>query len=264
MKSGKRKFFTFFTLFLITGFLITLNFFGSLNPLKGFGQKLFSPFGREMQKIVSPVGNFFRAIGSISSLSQENKKLQSELSQALASLSSLKEAKIENESLKKQLNFNQTHSFELIPAQVIFYNPSDFSKTITINKGTSLGLKKGNAVLKEGSLIGRITDVFSDTAMVSLVIDPSFITGCLIGDNNISALAKGQIGYNLKLEEIPQDAVFKIGDLVVTSGLGEDFPKGLLIGRVEEIFKQDNAIFQSASLKPVTSFNYFDNVFVIK
>ncbi len=132
-----------------------------------------------------------------------------------------------------------------------------------INKGEDDGVKEGMAVLSEGFLIGHIKEVDKKNSKVVLLVDPDFSTPVLIQNSNTSGLLKGQLGFGLLLEKVPQNISLETGDTITTSGLGGVFPKGLVIGQVEEVFKQSNTIFQSATIKTAIDFSKLNQVFIL-
>ena len=172
---------------------------------------------------------------------------------------------MQNEILKRQLNFGASAIQKLLPAEVTAYQPDNFRAFISINKGARDGIKEGMAVTSEGSLVGKITEVSTTSAKVFLLIDPEFKVAAL--DQNSPSRAtgtvRGQIGRGLFMDKIPQDQQVKPGDTIITSGLGGDFPKGLVIGRVESVNQKDNAVFQTAQIVSDIKFSQLEIVFVM-
>lgn len=260
----KRRYSYFLIVFILVLFTIFMHRAGYLKTAESFGRTLISPIGVYFSNLGEGVRNFFGTIGSISNLERKNRELEKKVKELLIEISNLKEAKLENESLKKQLNFNQSTRTETIPASVSFYDPNNFSGYTLIDKGEEDGLKEGMTVLSEGFLVGYIKEIDRKNSKVVLLVDPNFSTPVLIQNSDTSGLLKGQIGFGLLLEKVPQNISLQKGDAIITSGLGGIFPKGLVIGQVEEVYKEPNTIFQSATIKSAVDFSRLNTVFILR
>lgn len=259
----KRRYSYFLTTFILVIVTILLHRAGYLDTAESFGKSLISPVGIYLNDLGRGVRNFFGTIRSISSLEKKNRELEKKVKELQIEISDLREAKQENELLKKQLDFNQSSGYKTAPATVSFYDPSNFSGYILIDKGRDDGIKEGMSVLSEGFLVGYVKEALSKNSKVVLLVDPNFSTPVLVENSDASGLLKGQLGFGLVLEKVPQNIPLKVGDTVVTSGLGGLFPKGLVIGQVEEISKQSNTIFQSATIKSAVDLKRLNKVFII-
>jgi len=208
--------------------------------------------------------NKFTFLTNIRNLYDENIFLKSELTKKEIEIALLLEAKKENENLKKLLNFSYNQKFDWISSEILTYDPNSFIKSVTINKGERDGIKKGSAVISEGYLIGRISEVKGSYSRVLLIIDSNSAVPSIIQGTSVSGLTRGLIGFGLVLDNIPHDEKIKIGDIIISSGLGGDLPRGLIIGRVEEIESDDISIFQKARLNPAANFRNLRHVLVLK
>jgi rod shape-determining protein MreC len=222
-----------------------------------------SPVGRVFSSTGSGVGGFFHTAGQVSSLAEDNARLSRQVAELRQRLSDDAELRVQNDVLRRQLNFGSTRADQLVPAQVVAYQPDNFRQYLTINRGSSDGLKEGMAVVSEGFLVGKIAEVGPKTAKVFLVIDPTFRVNGLSQETRATGTVHGQIGSGLTMEKIAQSDTIHPGDTIITSGLGGDLPRGLMIGHVESVSSSDNAVFQSAQVASDLKFAKLEIVFVV-
>ena len=170
----------------------------------------------------------------------------------------------ETESLKRELGFKTDSGFDTIPAEVSFFDPTNVRGTIIIDKGKNQGIVQDMAATSQGTLIGRVTDVYADSSKILLITDPFSSIPAQLTTVEATGLVQGQVGMGLVINEVPQETDLKKGETIVTSGLGGQYPKGLILGTVENVTKQNNSIFQSASLRTLVDFNSLERVQIIK
>jgi rod shape-determining protein MreC len=152
---------------------------------------------------------------------------------------------------------------EYLGAAVIAYDPSPFMKYVIINRGSDDALRRGMPVVTSQGLVGRIVAVTSVAARVQLITDPGSQINVQLTPSEAEGLLSGQITGEVTLEDLPQDATIQAGDLVLTSGLGGNFPAGIIIGQVTGVRQHDYDLFQSASVQPVVDFSKLEIVLVI-
>jgi rod shape-determining protein MreC len=256
---------------ILTFFVISLIVLGIVSADRFLGFKIgqaTASYTRPVAVVFSSLGSnvsgFFRNIVKVGDLQSENRDLQDKLDKALIETSRLSAAQQENDDLKANLNFKKSNRFDLIGANVIFFDPNNIRETITLDVGKNDGINKGNVVLSRGFLVGKVKEVTARTAKILLITDPESAIPAMVVNTNSSGIVNGKIGNNLVLDQIPQSEKVRIGDLVSTSGLGNQFPKGLLIGKIESIQQISGSIFQSIEVRPMVDLNILSKVMVIK
>ena len=133
-----------------------------------------------------------------------------------------------------------------------------------IDKGSEDGIEEGKVViLPEKVLIGKVMKVYPNFSKVKVFTFKDFSFDVEIGEEKITALAKGQGNFKIKIELIPKEKEIFPGDKVFTSALGYNFPKGILVGEIEDIKDSDISGFKEASLKPYFELKNLDHLFVI-
>ena len=223
-----------------------------------------SPVGVVFANIGAGFSDFFDNLGNISGLQKENSKLKSDLNKALAEIARLSDTKKENESLKKDLAFKKENNYDLVPASVVFFDPTNIRETLTVNVGTDNGLKEGDVAVSEGLLVGRLTGLTKNTAKIILISDPTSAVPVNLVGGNVSGIVKGRIGSGLTLEQVPQSDEVHKGDMLATSGLGGQYPKGLVVGKIENIQKISGSIFQAIEVRPMIDFSSIERIMVIR
>ncbi|MFH1577895.1 MAG: rod shape-determining protein MreC [Candidatus Omnitrophota bacterium] len=165
----------------------------------------------------------------------QNQQLTKELSLINRQLHESEELYLENIRLRKLLDFKEKSAYPLTPANVVGYDPSNLSSIIIIDKGKKQGVKPGLAVIVNEGLVGRIIDAGDLTSKVLLIDDINSGVAAFIQRNRQKGLISGSLGGRIILHYLPPEADIEVGDLVITSGLGGLYPKGILIGRVAKI-----------------------------
>ena len=187
-------------------------------------------------------------VGHIRDLARNNTNLARENAALRQRLAADAETRRDNELLRRQLGLDVAAAPKQVAAEVVAFEPASYRQFITINKGSKAGLKAGQAALSEGVLAGVLTDVQPDTAKIRLVTDPEFKLTAKDQDTGALGIVQGQLGSGLTMDKIGQTETVHPGDTVTTSGLGGQVPSGLLIGQIQSVAAQGNAVFQSARL----------------
>jgi rod shape-determining protein MreC len=148
-------------------------------------------------------------------------------------------------------------------ASVIGRDPSPFLHYIIINVGSNDGVRRGMPVVTNQGLVGRIDAVIADASRVQLVTDPNSAVNVRLQNADTDALLVGSVTGNLALEMISQDIAVQEGDVVLTSGLGGDYPADLLVGQLINLRKRDYELFQQAAIQSTVDFARLEIVLVI-
>ena len=138
-----------------------------------------------------------------------------------------------------------------------------FLKYVIINRGSDDGLRRGLPVVTYQGLVGRVAAVTAGAARVQLITDPASHINVRIQPSQAEAVIIGQMTGDVTLENIPQDASVQTGDLILTSGLGGNYPPNIIIGQITGVRKRDYDLFQTASVQLVVDFSHLEIVLVI-
>lgn len=260
----KISFLIFFSILIIIFSLLFFKSKGSFSGVDSGITKIFQPVGAVFTNSTGGIKNFFSNLGNIGNLQKENKELTEKNNVLESETARMTVAEKENESLKRELKFKTESGFQTVTASITFFDPTNLRESILIDKGANDGIRTKMAATSEGFLIGRVTDVYSDSSKILLITDPMSNVPALLPDVNAVGLVQGQVGMGLIMSQVPQETDLKKGAVVVTSGLGGEYPKGLIIGKVENITRKNNSIFQSASLRSLIDFKSLERVQIIK
>lgn len=206
----------------------------------------------------------FSGISEISSLRSQNAELAEKLRQSQIDKSNYEELKAENEILKKQIGFKeQVKDRELIPAKIINREPTTFLDNIIIDKGSDDGITSGLAVVSNGALVGRISEVLSNQSKVTLITSKDSVIQAMLQTNRDMGVLRGGLSGET-LENIPQDVNVADKEGVVTSGLGGGIEQGILIGEVTGQKSSKAEIYKVLNVQPTVDFSKLEIVFVVK
>jgi rod shape-determining protein MreC len=132
-----------------------------------------------------------------------------------------------------------------------------------LDLGKSDGIEVGYPVVTDQGLVGRISGVTDTTSKVLLIGDPSSAVNAILQSSRLNGVIRGAPGGDLVMDYLPQGEKFSIGEVVLTSGLGGRFPKGIPIGQVVEIRQRDIDVFQQAVVRPTVDFPRLELVMVV-
>lgn len=236
-----------------------------IQPVREVFAVIGQPFATFLSNVSAGASSWLNVGGSIGQLAKENQQLRAEVAGLRQRLSQETEIKAQNEELRKQLNVGSVRPDRLIAAEVIGYQPDNFRQFVTIGRGKSDGIEEGMAVVSQGALVGTVQEVTNTTARVFLVIDPNFRVTGLDQDSpgRPTGTVRGQIGNGLIMDKIAQTEEIKPGNTIVTTGTGNEIPKGLIIGRIQTVDRKDNGVFQTAQLTSSVAFNRLEVVYVV-
>lgn len=206
----------------------------------------------------------FKKLGEIRNLRQERDQLLSNVRGLTEENARLREVDYENRVLREQLGLaREKIELNLLATEIIGREVGGFSDVVLINRGKRDGLKRNDPVVSGQFLVGRIKELFTRNAQVQFITAVDSVVNGMLQNSRSKGVVKGGIGYGLEMESIPKDAPVEKGELVVTSGLGETFPKGLVIGQVEEMISGQGDIFKKVSLITPVNFNSLEILFVV-
>jgi rod shape-determining protein MreC len=240
-----------------------------VSPLESAVRDLFAP----LQGLTMNVGHRLRGLVSfpftLVKAADENQLMKKKITDLEGSLRQYEELKSENERLKKLLDFKSgvapAMGYELVTAAIIGRSPENWFGVVTINRGSGDGIRPNMVVLNSQGLIGRVTSVSSSTAEVLLITDPRSGVAAMIQDSRTPGMVEGVASSpgRVRMLHIPIGAEINHGQVVVTSGLGSLYPKGIPIGWILEADRESSGLFSSAVVSPYVDFNRLEEVMVI-
>lgn len=257
---------TFFLLLGLTILTLALHETGQLELLKDLLSLLTGPFQRALSGAAGGIGGAFSSVGDARELQNQVDELQAIANDLAAQNVHLIEVEAENAQLRELLNFVTAnpalHSY--VGAQVIGQDPNPYIFYVIINRGSQDDLAIGMPVVASGGrLVGRIDEVRPRWSKVQLLIDPGSQVNGIVQGSRADGLVTGQADGSLALDKVLQSEQINVDDTIVTSGRGGRLPKGLIIGQVIEVEKQDINPHQRAILRPAVNFSRLETLLVI-
>jgi rod shape-determining protein MreC len=222
-----------------------------------------APIQNVLNTSVKSVGDAWSRYIFLVGLENENKNLKKTINELKADLILYQEGYLESARLKKLLSIKDDYDYHLISARVIGREQAALSKTVLINKGTAHGLKAGMPVLAQPGLIGRIIDVSWHAAKVLLLIDESSNIDAIVQRSRVQGIIKGAGVRGCVLKYVSKVQDVKENDVIVSSGIGGVFPKGLMLGVVSAVDRQEFELFLKIKVVPSIDFSKLEEVSVL-
>jgi rod shape-determining protein MreC len=229
----------------------------------------------------APIHKIFIAVGnwgkgaltfplSLLASSRHVRELTEEVSELQGEVRKLEEFRLENERLKKMLDYQSSVvSYTYSPvtvAAVISRDPGNWFDTINLGKGSRQGIRTNMAVVVPEGLVGRVIKVSENTAQALLITDPRSAVSGLVQQTRSPGLVEGTGGGagGLRMINIPYDTVIHPDQVIVTAGAGSFFPKGLPIGKIKSSGSDPSGLFYTAVIQPFVDFNRLEEVYVVQ
>lgn len=222
------------------------------SPVRMLGSAVAAPFGA--------LGNIAQNATASSETLSELKKRNEELTAQVAELS---EAQETAERLEKLVGLKSTYSLESTAARIIGSTGDAWTDSVIIDKGSASGFEVGMPVCSSGGVIGQIIEVSANTSTVRLITDDQSGVSAMIQGSRAQGVLQGQADGTLRLEYVVSDAEVVTGDIVITSGIGGTFPKGLPLGTVASIDRAPNAVYYTIVVRAASSAESNEEVLVI-
>ena len=194
---------------------------------------------------------------------RENVRLKHELERLQGQLHQYREASLQQQRLRQLLEFRSSSFATAIPAEVLGIDPSQWTEAITISKGTADGVKKNRAILTHQGLIGHTIEVRPRHAKVLLITDRRSAVDALIQRTRARGLAVGMSRRLVSLQYVNVNEDVRVGDRIISSGLGDIYPKGLLIGTVTAVRPQAYGLFYEIDVQPAVDLHKLEEVLAL-
>jgi len=286
------------TVFGISVVSIFLSHRGADSPLQNLTLTVSAPLQGGLRDVAGSLSDVFLGITDRGDIKRENERLREENELLRNRLAAQEDAAQRVRDLEDILGLQQSRPEDrLLAADVIAEEPSGLKKMIAINRGLDEGIDEGMVVLsRAGSVVGTVARAYNDFAWIRLITDPDSAINAQVNmarggegegaevltpgtpgpqasatpaptgapqPQTVRAVASGDQLRGLILDLLPSNAPIKTGDLVVTSGLGGNFPRGLLLGTISEVRERPQAPFKSATIEPAATLAGLDTVMVL-
>jgi rod shape-determining protein MreC len=253
-----------FVLILIALGITGLALGGYLTPLSRVFINPFVSAQTWLAKRYQAVQSLITQPEDITSLREKNAGLEAENSSLQVQIVELQKQVTESELLATLVDYERRHvENQYSAASVIARDVSPFMHYVIIDRGSDDGLRKGMPVITQQGLVGSIAAVTAGAARVQLINDPGSSINVLLQQSGEEAALNGELTGEITMDMISQNATVQPGDLVMTSGLGGNFPANIVVGQVLTVKNEASALFQTASVQPAVDFSQLDIVLII-
>ena len=212
------------------------------SPVRFVGSAVATPF--------NALGNVFSNLTASQETLSDLKAQNEELTAQVAELSEAQETATRLEGL---LGLQSTYNLESTAARIIGESSDAWSRTVTIDKGSADGFSINMPVCNSAGIIGQIIEVSANTSTVRLITDENSGVSAMVQSTRAQGVLQGQPDGTLRLEYVTVDSDVKEGDIIVSSGIGGVYPKGLPLGTVSTVVREDNATYYTITVTPASS-----------
>ena len=257
---------------IVTLLLITFSLTVGSNIVSQGVNDVTNILGRMLAYPANSVSDFMESVSNLTNTYQENQTLKQKVETIYELEVQLNDLKKDNEKMKEALKLQDTlNDYTLINATVIARNPDTWRDIVTINKGANEGLTPQMSVMSDNGLVGKVLDVNPTSARVALLSnnDHTLVRVAAMIQGEKESIYGTITGYDyekniLIMSQIQATQEIKVGDKVVTSGLGGVSPSSLYIGTVEEVAMDRFGLYKEVRIKPAADTNDVRYVTVVK
>lgn len=225
--------------------------------------EVYRPFQLLVKLVSSRTSDLWYGYLYLVNVQEENSELRKKLQHLETEIVQLREVQAENVRISKILGFvNESHLKGTV-GRIIGYSPSDWLRTVVVNKGSSEGVETGMAVVERGGVVGQVIEVSLHTARVILANDVTSGVDALVQESRARGVISGGPKGRYIFKYVAREQDVKVGDRVVTSGIGGVYPHGLLLGVVVDIKRNSAGLFQEIEVEPAVDFQRLEEVFIV-
>ncbi len=260
----------FVVLLAISLLLLGARNWDPVRETSSFATALLVPVQRLLADAGNGVDRFFTAIGEIERLRADNARLREENDRLTLENVRLREQSVAAQLAAKLDAAARALPYESVASAVVARDPSGVLRTIVIASGSDDGVAVGHIVISDQGVVGRVVEAGKNYAKVLLVTDSASTVSALVQGSRATGIVRGQFGDTLVMEWILASDAVRPGDVVLTAGLAAGseirslYPKGLVIGRVVEVTRAENAAYQRAVISPAVDLRKLERVLVVK
>lgn len=258
---------------LLTGFgiLAALLFFSlnvphnkEANVLERSALSAFSPLFRPVARLGFAIEDVWDRYIRLVDTHDENMRLREDIRALNQRIQEGNEALLANQRLEQLLEMKKSIKAPTVAATIIGEDVTSWFRTLVINRGSSSGIREGMAVVAADGVVGQTVKVAANTSRVLLLTDHSSGIAATIQRSRARGVVKGKGEMQCTLEFTTREEDVKVGDVVITSGIGGVFLKGLPIGEVTMVKRGEYGIFQTVAIHPSVNLPHLEEVMVVQ
>lgn len=238
------------------------------NIFSNLTQSILTPLRSGVNSMAEQAEKYYGYMFAYESLVAENAELKSQLAQMQNEARQADSVERENQRLRDILGLNALHEdYKEVDAYIISRSSTDWTSTFTVNRGSDSGIAVDMcAITENGEVIGLVTEVGSNYAVIKTVLDSTLEISAIISESGYNGMVSGGyqqgMGHFLQMDYLPSSAIIKNKDQVVTSG-STVYPRGLILGHVIDADFDDTGVAKYAILRPAADFDVLEQVFIL-
>jgi rod shape-determining protein MreC len=265
--AARRRVAVFVALFLLVVVLLTTQVrapdrrqVGALGEviLKGL-----QPVQVGLARVADGVAEVWALYTEIGRLRADNARLRRELDRTTREVAALREQAAAARRLEELLGFRDQMAHRAVAARVVSRDPSRWYGTVVVDRGSRDGVTRNAPVVTAQGVVGRVMEVTPAAARVLLVADSRSAVGALVQRTRDLGVVEGRGEWTLHLRYLSRAAQVAPGDVVVTSGLGGVFPRGLVIGRISRVVRREGELLLEAEVEPAAALDRVEEVLIL-
>jgi rod shape-determining protein MreC len=251
--------------FLVAASILTTtaSLHGRLQFVRSTAHTLAAPLHSLRARTASTLAAAWQQYVDVVNVRQENLTLKRELERLKAEEARLTEDNLRLRRLALLADAPIPGQDRCVPAEVIARDASNWSRTVLLNKGSAKGVRQNDVVMSSAGLVGRVIDLSPRTARVLLITDPRSSVDCLVQRNRAGGIVVGATDNTCRVKYLSTTHDVRVGDRIISSGLGGVFPKGLLVGTVVMVSKDTTRPFQRVTILPATDLERLEEALIV-
>jgi rod shape-determining protein MreC len=264
---GRRRIAAFLALFLFVVVLLTTQFRSSdqraIGPLGTLILTALLPIQAGMVRIAEGGESLWEQFTEIGRMRVENARLRAQLDTLSREAAALREQAASADRLERLLELREKVAYRSVAARVVSRDPGHWFATLVVDRGRREGVDRNSPVVTPDGVVGRVIEVTPTASRVLLIADSRSALGVLVQDSRAAGVVEGWGTGTLRLKYLSRAAALKQGDRVVTSGLGGVFPRGLVVGRIRSVTREEGALLQEAEVEPAAALDRLEEVLIL-
>ena len=251
---------------LLLGF--ALDRLGYMTSVRAMVQTALLPLQDAVTTVAQDVSRQVEETESVETVRARNAELEALANRLMVENLRLSELERENETLRQLLNYTRNNpQLRYEPTTVVGrsvgVDPTNLLYYVYVDVGARTGVARNMPVITDRGLVGRVTSVTPNSAQVLLLIDPASAVNAIVQTSRATGIVRGNIDGTLSMGRIPPNETVNPGDIVLTSGLGGNFPDKIVIGQVTEVEQRDQDMFQVARIRPTVDFGKLETMLIV-
>ncbi len=248
----------------LCGLLVMLALAGVLSPVEAVVAAPLNSLSGALNRVSLSFNQAVDELNNLGQLRERIAELEEQLARGQIELLQLREAASDYDRLVSLLSYTSTlENQEFLSADVIGVDQTGIVRSVIINRGTRDGVAVGMPVTTDLGLVGRISGVSANASQVQLITDENSAVSSRLQETRADGSIVGQASGVLRLTFVDLDAEIRQGDLVITSGLGGNFPPDIVVGQVTSVRQFEFELFQEAQVRSLIDFQTLELVLVI-